>query len=576
MIMDVPSADLSASKSLSSLQQHPLNKKHTIRNTNLGLIARGVALSFGVSQLLGTITAITQIASGVFNIGKLANQSIQISKLKGSIKAMEANPECKENALKQMNNLMNGTKAERENTVKEIKQNIHRFIGGLLGLFPGLGLISAGVYLNSTSPQIYSGTKIEQAAASVSETFLIGGAGRPFTGLIEQTIFPYARSTSEIEGRRYLDEMNASRMGWIESGELEKDEPFVEFLNRYNKMFNKSDNVWTEKLTKDEIKQLNEWGGNPNLPLAPKLCKKVYEISVRDKYFDALQPEEVLVNVDRGDRAKHKITCHYSKSDSNDDTSKTMILFHGNAMIGPQMSSSAARYKEQGWNVLMVTMGGYPGSDEGLSTNETTAIQDVNAILRFVESKGVETIGVHGFSLGASLAMHATKLSDKVQLAVLDKPFDSAPNVAANSIRNIAVSESLLPAAMIRGAMGAALPANRKVPGVPSGVTDGCDNVKKAGEFKGKLIVIGGKYDHLMGEGKSEKVQMDEISDVQGDEESDVEKKYNNRYPNNCSEKIFTGDPDNTINFIVDEPHYSLDKKNAHLLDDALTAFGFS
>lgn len=538
-----------AENALNKKDENALSKKDIVRN--VGLLGRSFVLSFGVSQILGLITVITQIASGIFNIGKIANKSIQISKLKDSISAMNTTSECKKEALDQLKSLMDGTEAEKENTVKELKQNMQRFVGGMLGLFPGLGMIAAGAYLNSTNPETYSGTKIEQAASSLSATLLMG-VGSPFTGLIQQEIFPLANGSAEKEGRHYFEKINDLFVNHKINGEIKKDMPFLKFFHQCNMH-------WENEFTDEEKILLEASCKDPNL-LTPELCKKIYEISVQDESFNYIQPVEVQIDVDRGDRKQHQITCHYCKGDVNPDNAKTMILFHGSGMVGPQMSEQAEKYMENGWNVLMVTMGGYPGSDEGVSTNETTSIQDVNAVIRYVESKGVETIGVYGFSLGASLAMNATQLSDKVKVAILDKPFDNGANVAANVVRNNTASESLLPSAMIRGVMSVAFPTNRKVPGVPGAVTDGCNNVKKARAFKGKLIVMGGKYDDCMGEGKTVK--------------GTVDKK--NEYSENCSERIMTDRKDDTYHMLVDNGHYPIDENNFNdFLISSLNQAGF-
>lgn len=145
--------------------------------------------------------------------------------------------------------------------------------------------------------------------------------------------------------------------------------------------------------------------------------------------------QEETIPVKRQDGKTHTITCHTVQL-PNKLNNKKMLLFGGNKEIGLGMKDVAQKYLQQGWDVCMVTLGGYPGSDEGTTTTEVTAIQDIAAVLEHL--KDVPTLGVHGFSIGAALAMHAAQLSERIQLVVLDKPFTTPQDVAANLVRNTA------------------------------------------------------------------------------------------------------------------------------------------
>lgn len=214
----------------------------------------------------------------------------------------------------------------------------------------------------------------------------------------------------------------------------------------------------------------------------------------------------LTIPVERGDGVAHTISCYHIVQPKEVLDPPTIVIFHGNGVTGIDMEDTAKLYKERGCNVVLVTLGGYPTSDEGLQTTEATTIQDVHAVLRYLEGLGVENIGVHGLSLGASLAMHATQLSDKVKIAILDKPFDNVRNVAANVANNSLHKfiRLLLPPAIVKGIFGRAFPVGRMVPGVnkPDGsdyFTDGLDNRRKAKLFDHPLVCFGGSRDHLMG-----------------------------------------------------------------------------
>lgn len=225
--------------------------------------------------------------------------------------------------------------------------------------------------------------------------------------------------------------------------------------------------------------------------------------------------------VKRGDGKAHTISCYHIVQEDKQDAC-TMILFNPNGGLGTAMCKEVDFYKSQGWNVLLMQLGGYPGSDEGLNTTEITTIQDAYAMIRYLEELGVKKMGVHGQSLGGSMAMHATQLSGRVKIAVLNQTFDNVRNLSANSLTNTfkvnlspeadpcipkSVIKSLqlsLPPAVVKGAVGSAFPVGKIVPCVikPDGsnyFTDGLDSVRKVRLFTNTLICIGAGRDFLMG-----------------------------------------------------------------------------
>jgi len=241
-------------------------------------------------------------------------------------------------------------------------------------------------------------------------------------------------------------------------------------------------------------------------PLSSSFIARHFKIS-EETTESSPSTRKIPISVERGDGKQHHIICHEMLS-SKPQEAKTMILFSGNSMIGTDMQAAAQIYKEKGWNTIMVTMGGYPGSDSAIDTTEATTIQDVNAVLRYLENeRRVQEIGVHGFSIGCSLAMHATRLSDKVKVAILDKPFASVQKVAVTSVRNALGQKvrqfHLLPTAVIRGLIAPSFPIGCLVGGVRDKEgnpyrTDGFDNEAKAKTFDGKLLCIEGVADHMM------------------------------------------------------------------------------
>ena len=223
---------------------------------------------------------------------------------------------------------------------------------------------------------------------------------------------------------------------------------------------------------------------------------------------------ELPITVDRGDGDNHQIKCRYYESTCDptnpdpdittkvDKSKPTMVVFHGNGGTGDDMCQTANYYKELGWNVVTVTMGGYPGSDEGLRTTEATTIQDTKAVLDHLKKEhGVTTIGVHGYSIGGSLAINATRLSPDVKLVVADRTFTTARNVGGNLVRNLfgIVSKKVAPEGATKSVVGTVFPKGKSVPGVSEGIkTNGLNNIESVENFNGHFVSVGGTNDFLM------------------------------------------------------------------------------
>lgn len=397
----------------------------------LAQLGAAVALSLGFSQIAGSLVIITQVIASVANCIKIAGHCKQLVIHRINERQFR---HLSAEKLRAFKNHVEGTEIELRNSIKDLKQNMHRIAAGILCLLPVVGLIAASAYLSITDKLISTGSKVEMRTAALAKLFVGGG---PLGGLASK-ILPHL--IYPISGNQLTDDM------------------------------------------KDQNARVNRY-------LA----------------------EEIKIQVNRGDGLDHKISCYY-KSPTNDPAAKTMILFHGNGMIGSEMEDWAQEHILNGWNVLMVTMGGYPGSDAGVKTNETSTIQDVKAVLETLKKFGVKEIGVHGYSIGGTLASHAMKLEPElVKLAILERTLSNGPEVMANMLTNV-VAKSVgvkypkiekfllkLSRAIVWGASEGLLNKGREVPGVPGYFTDGLDNREKVKGFKNTLVAIGGKDDDLMG-----------------------------------------------------------------------------
>lgn len=409
-----------------------ITKFYNSRTEEQRQVIAAVGLSLGFSQVTGSLVILTQTISGIANIirtGLLTSRIIGLTLKTGKVYKLSSEE------ISKNKNLLEGSKVEIRNNLRNLKQNMHRIAASILCLCPVVGLFAASAYLSATEKMIVNGTKAEMRTAALAKLLIAGGPLGLLSGLLSKAIYPLSHT-----------------------------------------------------------------------PL-------VGDFELANSFTNANFAKEIKVRVDRGDGKKHEICCHYHNANNGDPTAKTMVLFHGNGMIGSQMVRQGNEYAHKGWNVLLVTMGGYPGSDEGVSTNETSSIQDVRGVLDHLKNLGVTSIGVHGFSIGGTLAAHAMKMEPElVDHAILDRTLNNGPAVAANMLKNVVAPnvgmvnpklENLIRSisnAVVWGVTEGALNLGQEVPGVPGYFTDGIDNVEKVKGFRHNLAVIGGTYDSFMGQ----------------------------------------------------------------------------
>ena len=249
-------------------------------------------------------------------------------------------------------------------------------------------------------------------------------------------------------------------------------------------------------------------------PLSSKVIgtiwSKIYNRGIKGHDINRMPVgyNRIEIPLERGDNKEHKIRAYISSptDEENIDTEKpTALLFHGNAQTSEDMEGIGNDYKKLGFNVMMVTMGGYPGSDKGLQTSETSTYQDANAAVEYLKGQGVSNIVTHGLSIGSSLAFAAAKRHpDVVKCVVTDQGMGSGANVAANLLKNIL--GPMTPGSVIRVAVSEAFPVGEEVPGVTIDgkplLTDGLDNVRKAASLECPVICVKAEKDIMMGKGQ--------------------------------------------------------------------------
>ncbi len=153
------------------------------------------------------------------------------------------------------------------------------------------------------------------------------------------------------------------------------------------------------------------------------------------------------IKMDSGQRT---IDGYWITADKANAVGRSVILFHGTASVLDHMAGHADWYKKRGFNVLMVTMGGYPQSDpssgglirDGITTTEDSTYADAEAAVAHVKEKtrsedekeaeskvsDNDRIVLHGNSMGTTLALHAFFRNTGTRL-IMEKPFTTPLDV---------------------------------------------------------------------------------------------------------------------------------------------------
>lgn len=216
-----------------------------------------------------------------------------------------------------------------------------------------------------------------------------------------------------------------------------------------------------------------------------------YEV-VRSTTIERLLNQSETVMLQRKDG--HQVDAVYTNGRNASSDGPTVILFHGNGYTLDGLNELGYHYRSAGVNVLMVTMGGYPGSAEGTSTTEQSLYADVDAAVKFLQDKkGVKGNGKligHGHSAGGTMA-HYLGYKYPGAHVVGDRTFtkisDMAENVISSSLSTIIRWPIVT---IVRIALSQMCPKGFDL--------DGLDNQSKAAELKGSYLSISGENDQLM------------------------------------------------------------------------------
>jgi len=171
----------------------------------------------------------------------------------------------------------------------------------------------------------------------------------------------------------------------------------------------------------------------------------------------------------------------------------TCVIFHANAMVGLDMFDHANFYSNQGFDVLVVTMGGY-GDSEG-TAGEVCSYHDALAAVRYctqVLNMQPGQLVLHGLSLGGALATAAALVTPGAHV-VLDQTFTSAQQVA---LAVVSAQANWVPEWAKEQATAALFQGGISVDGAL--ITDGYDTVAKLAQVQGQVFVFSASEDDMM------------------------------------------------------------------------------
>lgn len=188
----------------------------------------------------------------------------------------------------------------------------------------------------------------------------------------------------------------------------------------------------------------------------------------------------------------------------------TVLMFHGNAMTLDAFWEKADFFSQKGCNVLMVTMGGYPGSTPEVPTSEITSYRDVEAVLKYVGKEGLkvprsQTLA-YGLSMGGSLAFQAGRTAGIPVIA--DQTFTTIGNAANAVVRNAVPIIENFAGNIARGAVEGGIPkglyAETKTVKTDTQitqegiVTDNLNSLQKAKEMTAPILTLSASEDMIM------------------------------------------------------------------------------
>jgi len=115
-------------------------------------------------------------------------------------------------------------------------------------------------------------------------------------------------------------------------------------------------------------------------------------------------------------------------------TKKTLILLHGYpADKGDILPSLSFLHRD--YNLFLFDFR-YLGASEGkYSTAGANEVEDLLAAIQFLKTKGIEEVGVWGFSMGGAVALMSIKKAPKIKAVVSEASYASLTHMASELFR---------------------------------------------------------------------------------------------------------------------------------------------
>jgi pimeloyl-ACP methyl ester carboxylesterase len=119
---------------------------------------------------------------------------------------------------------------------------------------------------------------------------------------------------------------------------------------------------------------------------------------------------------------------------SRTPTRKTLILLHGYpADKGDILPAMAFLHDE--FNLLLFDFRYLGSSDGSYSTAGAREVEDLRAAIQFLKTRGIEEVGVWGFSMGGAVALMAIEKSPEIRAVVAESSYASLADMALQLFR---------------------------------------------------------------------------------------------------------------------------------------------
>lgn len=159
-------------------------------------------------------------------------------------------------------------------------------------------------------------------------------------------------------------------------------------------------------------------------------------ISVRPpKILSSLTPRELGLDYEEISFATEDgLTLRGWYIPSKKKTLKTLVLLHGYPADKGNILPATA-FLQEDFNLLLFDFR-YLGQSEGrYSTVGINEVKDLLAAIRFLKGRGVQKVGVWGFSMGGAVALMAVKKAPEIQAVVSESSYASLSEMAPRLFR---------------------------------------------------------------------------------------------------------------------------------------------